>query len=107
VLNTIVDGKTILENVTQTNSLAERSERAEQCLATLKLPLPTLIDKEDNKVNAAYAGWPDRFYVVGADGKIAYKGAPGPAGFKPGEVEGWLREHAKGVGADTKQSPKR
>jgi len=105
VLNTVVDGETLLERVTQTNTLGERTERAEQCLATLKLSLPTLIDKEDNKVNAAYAGWPDRFYVVGVDGKIAYKGKPGPRGFKPAEVEGWLNEHV--MGEREPQSPKR
>ena len=54
-----------------------------------------VIDKDDNKVNAAYAGWPDRMYVVAADGKIAYKGGPGPGGFKPAEVEAWLRANAK------------
>jgi hypothetical protein len=109
VLKTVVDGKTVLENVTQTNSLDERIDRAEQCLATLKLSLPTLIDKDDNKVNAAYAGWPDRFYVVGLDGKIAFKGGPGPGGFKPGEVEEWLKGNAKRVAAesDATQSPKR
>jgi len=33
-----------------------------------------------------YAGWPDRLYVIDGDGKIAYKGAPGPRGFKPDEI---------------------
>jgi type I thyroxine 5'-deiodinase len=58
--------------------------------------VPTVIDREDNKVNAAYSGWPDRLYVVGKDGRIAYKGGPGPGGFKPAEVEAWLK---KNVGA--------
>jgi hypothetical protein len=91
----MIDGKTVLEKVTQTNSLEDRAERAEQCLATLKLSLPTLIDKEDNKVNTTYAGWPDRFYVVDADGKIAYRGEQGPKGFKPAEVEKWLKQNTK------------
>jgi iodothyronine deiodinase-like protein len=97
VLQTVIDGEKVLEKVTQTNSLEERTERAEQCLATLKLNLPTIIDKEDNKVNSAYAGWPDRFYVVGVDCKIAYKGEQGPKGFKPAEVEKWLKENTKAV----------
>ena len=53
------------------------------------------MDKEDNKVNTAYAGWPDRMYVVGVDGKIAYQGGPGPGGFRPAEVERWLKENVK------------
>ena len=72
---------------------AERAAHAGTCVASLKLSIPTVIDRDDNAVNAAYAGWPDRLYVVGADGKIAYKGGPGPAGFKPAEVEDWLRKN--------------
>jgi type I thyroxine 5'-deiodinase len=66
---------------------------AEQCAATLKLSLPTLVDRDDNAVNRAYAAWPDRLYVVGTDGRIAYQGAPGPKGFKIHEVEEWLKRH--------------
>ena len=43
----------------------------------------------------AYAGWPDRLYVVGADGRIVYRGGPGPGGFRPQEVEEWLRTHVR------------
>jgi type I thyroxine 5'-deiodinase len=55
--------------------------------------MPVLVDREDNKVNAAYSGWPDRLFVVGVDGKIAYKGGPGPGGFRPREVEEWLKKN--------------
>jgi type I thyroxine 5'-deiodinase len=61
----------------------------------LKLSLPTVVDREDNRVNVAYAGWPDRLYVIGVDGRIAYKGGPGPAGFRVGEVEQWLKRNAR------------
>ncbi len=54
-----------------------------------------VVDKADNKVNKAYAGWPDRLVVVGVDGKIAYLGSPGPGGFKPAEVEAWLKKSVK------------
>ena len=47
------------------------------------------------EVNAAYAGWPDRMYVVGTDGRIAYQGGPGPRGFLPAEVEKWLKANVK------------
>jgi len=64
-------------------------------VTALKLSVPTVIDKDDNRVNVAYAGWPDRLYVIGTDGKVAYKGAQGPGGFKPAEVEEWLRKNAR------------
>jgi type I thyroxine 5'-deiodinase len=41
----------------------------------------------DDTVNKAYSGWPDRLYLVGKDGQVAYKGGPGPSGFKPLELE--------------------
>jgi hypothetical protein len=85
----------VLKKVEQTDSMDKRAENAEICVTALKLSVPTVIDKADNKVNAAYAGWPDRMYVVGVDGKIAYKGGPGPGGFKPAEVEEWLKKNVK------------
>ncbi len=89
------DGKEVLEQITQTDTFEDRSATALVCSASLKLSIPTLVDKEDNKVNAAYAGWPDRMAVVGVDGKIAYYGGKGPGGFKPNEVEQWLKEFRK------------
>ena len=91
VLFTVKDGKEVLEKVGQTSTLQERSERAQQCATTLKLSIPAVVDREDNKVNAAYAGWPERLVIVGVDGKIAYYGGPGPFGFRPAEVEDWLK----------------
>ncbi len=38
-------------------------------------------------VESAYAGWPDRLYLVGRDGRITWKGLPGPGGFRPEELE--------------------
>jgi hypothetical protein len=95
VLFTKVDGKELLLKIGQTDDAKSRSENAQQCAATLKLTLPTLIDKADNKVNAAYAGWPDRLYIVGVDGKVAYKGGPGPRGFKIDEMTEELQKLLK------------
>ena len=63
------------------------------------------MDKEDNKVNAAYAGWPDRMVVIGADGKVAYYGGKGPQGFKPQEVERWLQTFRDPSAAREKPQP--
>jgi hypothetical protein len=95
VLFTVKNGKEVLEKIEQTSDLLERSLHAEQCLASLKLSLPAVVDRADNKVNMAYAGWPDRFAVVGLDGRIAFYGKQGPSGFKPSEVEEWLKNNTK------------
>lgn len=86
------DGEEELLKVTQTETLKSRIATAQTCSASLHLSIPTLVDKPDNAVNAAYSGWPDRLAVVGLDGKIAYYGSKGPGGFKPKEVEKWLEE---------------
>ncbi len=86
------DGKEVLEKVKQTETFEERAETAQVCTTSLKLSIPTLVDKADNKVNKAYAGWPDRMAVVGVDGKIAYYGGPGTFGFKTNEVAQWLKK---------------
>jgi hypothetical protein len=95
ILRTLKDGKEELVKIGQPQSLEQRGEHAAQCVATLKLTVPTVLDRVDNKVNTAYAAWPDRLYVVGFDGRVAYKGGPGPGGFRPPEVERWLRENVK------------
>jgi hypothetical protein len=64
----------------------ERQEAAILCTTSLKISLPTVLDKIDDRVANAYAAFPDRIYIVGADGKVAYKGQPGPAGFNVPEA---------------------
>jgi hypothetical protein len=49
--------------------------------------MPMAVDGVDNAVASAYGGWPDRLYLVGSDGRIAYQGGEGPFGFKPDELE--------------------
>ncbi len=66
----------------------ERQSVAKTCMAKLALdPIPAVLDRIDDKVNDAYKGWPDRLYLVGKDGNIAYGGGRGPFGFKPDELE--------------------
>lgn len=69
---------------------SEREEVASACAAKLKISIPILVDGMDDKVESAYAGWPDRIYIVGTNGKIAFRGRPGPAGFRPDEAEAAL-----------------
>ncbi len=85
----------MLEKVEQTNSVKERSERAREFADAMEITLPIVVDREDDRVNTAYAAWPERLYVVGVDGRITYKGGPGPAGFKVAEVEKWLQQNTK------------
>ncbi len=71
----------------QPKSLDQRAKVATEMCSTLKLAMPALIDGLDDKVGKDYSAWPDRLYLIDTQGKIAYKSAPGPAGFKPAELE--------------------
>lgn len=72
--------------------LSERREVAGVCMAKLDLePIPALVDDVGDQVNAAYGAWPDRLYLIGADGTIVYQGRPGPFGFRPDELEAAIR----------------
>lgn len=73
--------------VTQPKTLEERQTVAASMCTKLEINLPTVIDGLDDAVGQAYSAWPDRLYLVGKNGKIVYKGGPGPRGFKPEELE--------------------
>jgi type I thyroxine 5'-deiodinase len=71
---------------TDPKTLDERTQVAGLCVRNLKIDLPAVIDGPDNAAERAYTGWPDRLYVIDRDGRVAYKSAPGPFGFKPAEM---------------------
>jgi hypothetical protein len=66
---------------------AERSEVAGACVRKLNLEIPAVMDDLRNTTEAAYTGWPDRLYVIGGDGRVAFKSQAGPFGFNPNGVE--------------------
>ncbi len=77
----------------QPTSAGEREHVAEACALHLDLSIPTLIDDMENSTDRAYAALPDRLYLIGSDGKIAYKSAPGPWGFLPDQLEAAIEQH--------------
>jgi Iodothyronine deiodinase len=70
-----------------------RQEVAAACATALRLRMPMVVDAIDNAVASAYGGWPDRLYLVGRDGRIAYRGGEGPFGFKPKELGAAIEHH--------------
>jgi hypothetical protein len=75
----------------------ERAEVAATCAARLQLQMPMVVDEIDNAVASAYGGWPDRLYLVDADGRIAYQGGEGPFGFRPDELAGAIDRELAGA----------
>jgi hypothetical protein len=77
----------------QPRTLAQRVAIANDFARRFHYDVPLAVDPIDNRANALYAGWPERFYIVDEGGVIVYKGKPGPFGYHPEEVEAWLQAH--------------
>ena len=74
-------------------NLEERKQAAKTCATKLALkPMPMLVDDMQDTANHAYKAGPDRLYLVGKDGRIAYHGGPGPFAFSPDELEEAIRK---------------
>jgi type I thyroxine 5'-deiodinase len=86
-------------------TLEERSKVASTCAEKLNMPMPAVVDRMDDKVNQAYRGWPDRLYLIGKDGKLAYTGGRGPFFFSPAEWEAAIEAELKKIAADAKAKP--
>lgn len=78
-------------SVASARSIEDRCSTAGACVTKLNLEIPAVIDDLANSTESAYTAWPDRLYVIGQDGRVAYKSKPGPYGFKPAEVEATLK----------------
>ena len=70
----------------------ERAEIATTCVLRLAVKIPSLLDGLDNRVERDYTGWPDRLYIVGTNGRVLYKSAPGPFGFSTTDLEASLQD---------------
>jgi type I thyroxine 5'-deiodinase len=76
----------------QPRTLDERVAIANDFVQRFQYDLPLLVDGIDDRADSLYAGWPERLYVAGEDGRIAYKGETGPFGYHPEEVAAWLEQ---------------
>ncbi len=83
--------------IPQAVTFEQRSAAARRCAEALGLSIPTLVDGMDDAARKAFAAWPERLYIVDRDGRVAYRGGPGPFEFKPAEARERLGEMV-GVG---------
>lgn len=64
----------------------ERAEVAATCALQLRIRIPVVVDTIGDDLARAYGALPDRLYLVGRDGRIAFQGDPGPMGFRPADL---------------------
>ena len=69
--------------VAQHTTIEERFAAARVGVERLRLTMPVLVDDMEDAVSDAFAAWPERIYVVGADQRVAHVGGPGPFEFDP------------------------
>jgi hypothetical protein len=79
----------------QPTTTGQRLSIANDFVKRFHWEIPLAVDAIENRANAAYAGWPERLYIVDEKGVIVYKGKPGPFGYHPEEVEEWLASRFK------------
>ena len=65
----------------------ERREVAASCALRLEIRMPVVIDPVDDRIARAYGALPDRLYLIGRGGHVAFQGERGPFGFVPSELE--------------------
>jgi peroxiredoxin len=59
-------------NVAPALTVEDKENHAVMCARELHLSFPALVDGMDGRVEAAYAAWPSRAFVIGADGRVRY-----------------------------------
>ncbi len=74
----------------QPTTLSARVAIANDFCRRFDYPIPVGVDAMENRANRLYSAWPERLYIIGADGRIAYKGGNGPMDYEPEEVRAWL-----------------
>ena len=74
----------------------ERAFVAGACVRKLGIEVPAVLDEFGNSTESAYTAWPDRMYLIDANGKVAFKTPPGPFGFKPAALEAALKKLTEG-----------
>ncbi len=68
-----------------------RVEVAASCAINLKIRMPVVVDEIEDEIADAYGALPDRLYLIGSDGTVAFQGERGPWGFKPAALEAAIK----------------
>lgn len=81
----------------QPQSLGQRLAIANDFTTRFQFPLPMGVDEMNDAANRAYAGWPERIYIIDEQGNIAYRGGLGPFNYHPEEARSWLEKRFPAV----------
>ena len=72
---------------TQPTTEDERAEVAAACMLRFNFSFPMLLDNMTNEIEGKYKAWPERLYVLDANGQVTWKCGLGPHLFDPDGFE--------------------
>ena len=85
----------ISQKYLQPTTYDERCSIAGDCIEDLGINNPFLVDGIKNTVMEDYCALPDRLFIIGKDGKIAFRGDMGPKGLDPDDLSDALKKMFK------------
>jgi len=68
-------------------TIDDRKKAATGCQAASTLKAPVLLDDMKDSASNAYSAKPERFFILGTEGKITYAGKRGPHGIDLAALE--------------------
>ena len=80
-------------------TIDDRREAAGGCSKVSPLKAPVLLDDMEDTVAKAYSARPERFFILGANGKVIYSGGRGPFGVDLDALEKSLALHTEKANA--------
>ena len=69
--------------IAQAKSEQERANAASECVRSLKLSWPVVIDNMEGTTERAYHGWPARLLIIDTEGRIKHCNRGSPDGANP------------------------
>lgn len=76
--------------VKQHKSIEDRQKACQQCMQSLSVRLPTVLDDISNSFNDTYACWPLRFYLID-NGVLEVVAQPEEGAYDPLEIDRWIQ----------------
>ena len=80
------------KGIVDPETIEERRKLGGMCETAMQYGIRTYVDEMHDPVMTAYAAWPERLYLIAADGRVAYAGDRGPHGFRPAELKAAIDE---------------
>ena len=81
--------------IAEHKTFEDRKKAASTCATSSPLKVPVLVDDMKDSAATAFNALPERFLILGKDGKMVYSGSRGPRGVDTAELEKTLKATLK------------